>query len=75
MRFTIALMWILFFAAAAFAAPEPMLIQGRCHMGECSFTEIITTKTVAARPGGALVVGQGALGGGEGAGEERRAAI
>jgi hypothetical protein len=56
MRFTIALMWILLLAAAARAAPaEPMLVQGRCHMGECSFTEIVTTKTVAARPGGALV--------------------
>jgi hypothetical protein len=41
---------------AAFAlAPPPMLIRGRCHMGECSFTEIESTKTVAARPGGALV--------------------
>jgi hypothetical protein len=39
--------------AAALAAP--MLVHGRCHMGECSFTEIVTTKTVAARPGGALV--------------------
>jgi hypothetical protein len=42
--------------AAAFAAqPPPMLIQGRCHRGECSFTEIVSTKTDAARPGGALV--------------------
>jgi hypothetical protein len=39
--------------AAAFAAP--MLVHGRCHMGECSFTEIVTTKTVAARTGGTLV--------------------
>ncbi len=38
---------------AAFAAP--ILVRGRCHMGECSFTEIVTTKTVAARTGGTLV--------------------
>jgi hypothetical protein len=57
MRLAIALLWMLLFGAlAAFAlAPPPMLIRGRCHMGECSFTEIETTKTVAARPGGALV--------------------
>jgi hypothetical protein len=41
-------------AALAVQAP-PMLIHGRCHMGECSFTEIVTTKTVGARTGGALV--------------------
>jgi hypothetical protein len=42
--------------AAAFAAYGPtMLVHGRCHRGECSFTEIVSTNTVAARPGGALV--------------------
>jgi hypothetical protein len=42
-------------AAAVAAQAPPMLIRGRCHMDECSFTEIVTTKTVGARPGGALV--------------------
>lgn len=42
-------------AAALAAQAPPMLIRGRCHMGECSFTEIVNTKTVAARTGGALV--------------------
>jgi hypothetical protein len=42
--------------AAAFAAqPPPMLIHGRCHRGECSFTEIVSTKTADTRPGGTLV--------------------
>ena len=41
--------------AALAAQPPPMLVHGRCHMGECSFTEIESTKTIAARPGGQLV--------------------
>ncbi|HXM31726.1 MAG TPA: hypothetical protein VN919_06170, partial [Xanthobacteraceae bacterium] len=57
MRFTIALMWFLLLApAAALAKYGPtMLIHGRCHMDECSFTEIVATKTVGARTGGALI--------------------
>ena len=49
---------ILFCAACLGAAPaaaEPMLVQGRCHMGECSFTELISFKTVGAREGGTLI--------------------
>jgi len=42
------------FAGAALAI-SPMLIHGRCHMGECSFTEIIQTKTIAGRTGGHLI--------------------
>jgi hypothetical protein len=42
-------------AVAVAAQAPPMLIHGRCHMGECSFTEIVSTKTVGARTGGALV--------------------
>jgi hypothetical protein len=42
-------------AASFAAAPPPMLIHGRCHMGECSFTEIIASTTAAARPGGELI--------------------
>jgi hypothetical protein len=42
--------------AAALAKYGPtMLIHGRCHMDECSFTEIVATKTVGARTGGALI--------------------
>ena len=41
--------------AASAAAAAPMLVAGRCHMGECSFTEILNTKTIASREGGALV--------------------
>jgi len=40
---------------AALAISSPVLIAGRCHMGECSFTEIVNTKTIAARPGGTLI--------------------
>ncbi len=61
MRFTIVFMWILLFgslASALAAQSPPMLIRGRCHMDECSFTEIVKTKTVGARPGGALVSAQ-----------------
>jgi hypothetical protein len=42
-------------SAAPAATPEPMLIHGRCHMGECSFTEIIATTTAGERPGGKLL--------------------
>ncbi|HLL27162.1 MAG TPA: hypothetical protein VKT73_05880 [Xanthobacteraceae bacterium] len=46
---------ILLLASLPAALAAPMLVRGRCHMGECSFTEIVNTKTVAARTGGALV--------------------
>jgi hypothetical protein len=57
MRFTIALMGMLLVGSPAARAvqPPPLLVHGRCHMGECSFTEIESTKTIAARPGGQLV--------------------
>jgi hypothetical protein len=55
MRLSLAIAAVFFTAAAALAASTPMLVHGRCHMGECSFTEIIVTKTIASREGGALV--------------------
>jgi len=42
-------------AAALAATPEPVLVPGRCNMGECSFTEIIATVTAGARTGGTLI--------------------
>jgi hypothetical protein len=56
MRLTLATLGaFLAFVGAALAMTAPMLVHGRCHMGECSFTEIIRTKTVVGRPGGQLV--------------------
>ena len=44
-----------FLGATSAAAAGSMLVAGRCHMGECSFTEILVTKTIASREGGSLV--------------------
>jgi hypothetical protein len=37
------------------ATPPPVLVAGRCNMGECSFTQIIATVKTGTRPGGTLI--------------------
>ena len=43
-------------AVSAFAAAPEMLLRGRCHQGECSFSKIISTQTIGKNDAGYMLL-------------------